>query len=435
MATIWLADDFRGSGALTGTYPPDRNANAGTWEHNGADGQTIGRSAAGATLTTLTVPSELSVASVDGVTLRGAGVVVVEALVYGPSGIGISADSGAHWAHLILDRDVDGVWFYSAGGSTTVAGAPRALSTETVLRIEVDATVIRAYVDGVLFDTHTDTISSSAVLDVAALVIPDAEYPASATTLFADYIHAVLNTTSGPLGKLQPPTASSFGPTTLFGTPVFMTGICQATGTTTTTFGAPAYTILAPVTGAAPSTTFGTAAQVYDRTVNPSGAAPSTAFGEGTAIRDDAPPPVGRVSWLAPGTEFGTPTRGGGISVAATSIAPGNIPEPTATLAQQTTGAAPSTTFGAARSGASGAAEGFRATAFGAAASVRHTNASGFVVGDFGSPAARSIGRFSATGFTSTTLGDPSALNTAQRTRSAVFRTSFGRAQAERFVA
>lgn len=438
MATTYLADDFRGSGVLAGTSAPVKVAAVAAWADVSSGGSS-NRSASGATWTEPATTDGGSVSAMDGVTTRGTGVLVAEVKVYGPGGIGLSFDSSGSYVYLLLDHPSyggNGVQFETSGGSTYTAGAAHSLATPTVLRIEVDATVLRAYVDGTLFATHTYTVPSANVIDASAIILPPGVYPGSgATTLFADYIHVVSGTTSGPLGKYQPPTASSFGPTTLFGTPAFVTGICQATGLSSTTFGIPAYTILAPVTGAAPSTTFGTAAQVYDRTVNPSGAAPSTAFGEGTAIRDDAPPPVGRVSWLAPGTEFGTPTRGGGISVAAASIAPGNIPEPTATLAQQTTGAAPSTTFGAARSGASGAAEGFRATAFGAAASVRHTNASGFVVGNFGFPAARSIGRFSATGFTSAALGAPSALNTAQRTRSAVFRTSFGRAQAERFVA
>lgn len=157
----------------------------------------------------------------DGVTTRGTGVLVAEAKVYGSGGIGFSFDGGSSYVYLLLDHPSyggNGVQFETSGGSTYTAGAAHSLATPTVLRIEVDATALRAYVDGTLFATHTHTIPPANVIDAGAIILPPGKYPGSgATTLFADYIHVVLGTTSGPLGYPGQGANSSLPHLTAFG--------------------------------------------------------------------------------------------------------------------------------------------------------------------------------------------------------------------------
>lgn len=220
MATTWIADTFRGSGALAGTSAPVKVAAVAAWADISSAGSS-NRSASGATWTEPGVASGGTLSAIDGVTTRGTGVLVAEIKVFGASSLALSFDGGTSYAYL----EVDGVYYGGPGISFTtpvtttyVADTLRATSTPTVLRVEVDATVLRAYVDGTLFATHTHTIPPANVIDAIAILVESGRYPGyGATTLFADYINVVLGTTSGPLGYPGQGANSSLPHLTAFG--------------------------------------------------------------------------------------------------------------------------------------------------------------------------------------------------------------------------
>jgi hypothetical protein len=111
-------------------------------------------------------------------------------------------------------------------------------------------------------------------------------------------------------------------------------------------------------------------------------------------------------------TAFGTPVSGWVCPV--TGFAVGAFGTPSLSIPVRPTGAAPSTAFGL------GMTAGFGSTT-GAAPST----AFGLPVATFGA-----VGN--VTGVSTTAFGTPSTLNNRQRTRSGVFRTQWGVAQAER---
>lgn len=226
--------------------------------------------------------------------------------------------------------------------------------------------------------------------------------------------------------------ADSLGPTALFGTPRIFGVVSQEAYTVTTGFGTPILSDDVFATSAGPFTAFGTAAYSDDRSVVATALAAGTAFGLAWAERDPLPGSPTTIG-ADPSTAFGTPAVNGAAAVTAegasstafgtpvsgwvcpvTGFAVGAFGTPVLSNPVRATGAAPSTAFGL------GMTAGFGSTT-GAAPST----AFGLPVATFGA-----VGN--VTGASDTAFGTPSTLNNRQRTRSGVFRTQWGRAQAER---
>lgn len=226
--------------------------------------------------------------------------------------------------------------------------------------------------------------------------------------------------------------ATSLGPTTLFATPRIFGVVSQEPYTTTTGFGTPILSDDVFATSAGPFTAFGTAVYSDDRSAVAAALAAGTTFGLAWAERDPLPGSPTTVA-AAPSTVFGTPAVNGAAAVTATGasttafgtpvsgwvcpvtgFAVGAFGTPSLSIPVRPTGAAPSTAFGL------GMTAGFGSTT-GAAPST----AFGLPVATFGAVGV-------TTGSADTAFGTPSTLNNRQRTRSGVFRTQWGVAQAER---
>ncbi len=205
-------------------------------------------------------------------------------------------------------------------------------------------------------------------------------------------------------------------------------------------------------TSSAPSTAFGTAQAGFNQDCDASSVAPATGagtpalnlnlsyaantivpttrFGAPVSDRGDIPAPI-VAKWIAPSIAFGaaavTVTRdavASGMSTTAWST-------PTARIRHGATGSAFGA-FGTPKLNEQGLATGFSATALGAARCLLPSPSAGFTRTAIGSPRARTIFAGAATGWTGTQLGTHDGDGAALSTRSALFRTAFGRAQAER---
>lgn len=187
-----------------------------------------------------------------------------------------------------------------------------------------------------------------------------------------------------------------------------------------------------PAIGLAPTVTFGTAVYTANASKTATGLAPTIQFGVPLSIRGVAPAPIGLASSLDPATTFGTATATSVLYGTATGVSTTAFGTTTHAQGLPATALAPATTFGTPNGPVLAHAQGFSTTAFGAAtASCLGYPTSLPSTTVFGAPALRNVYLCAATGWSSTVLGTP-LTRWPTRTRSAVFRTQFGRAQAER---
>lgn len=226
--------------------------------------------------------------------------------------------------------------------------------------------------------------------------------------------------------------ATGLAPGTAFGTPRWSGYVEVGAYTMTTAFGDPRLRSDAFPTSVGPLTAFGTGAYSDDRSTTATGLAAGTTFGLAWAERAPLPGTPTTVA-ASPSTAFGRPTVNGAAAVTAegasstafgtpvsgwvcpvTGFAVGAFGTPSLSIPVRATSVAPATAFGL------GMTAGFGSTT-GAAPST----AFGLPVATFGAVGV-------TTGSADTAFGTPSALNNRQRTRSGVFRTQWGLAQAER---
>lgn len=448
MATVYLQDDFRGSGDLNATAPLDRAAGVGDWGvsfsgspfgyspefQRAADGlRQVGAVGPGFTQAAVTV--------LDATNTKGAGTFIVEAEFRGPLGITFDFDGGAQLVAITLDyvplSATSLVVQTEASGPTTITTAAHPYNSGTTyrIRVEVSGTDLKIYEANTLLHTEAYTVATSAVINGIYIGTYPDHNPIPTTYGVINYVHAVRGGTSGPLGPVGAAggsLATTIGEVTHFGTPAtpgHVTGEAPLTG-----FGTPAGFLLNYATTIGFVTHFGTAVQTYNKSLAAGALAPATTFGDVESVRGPAPPPVGRVTWLAPATTFGTPAADGQIALTATGIAPNALPTPSVRMRQAAAGALLATGFGTPIIGTVVRASGARDTNFGTPTTLRPFQTTGTNRTVFGTPRLRIGTAHDATGWLSTHFGATSAVASAQRTRSAVFRTSFGRAQAERFL-
>ncbi len=231
---------------------------------------------------------------------------------------------------------------------------------------------------------------------------------------------------------VTPRVATALGPVAAFGTPRWSGYVEVGAFTPSTAFGDPRVRSDAYPTSVGPFTAFGTGAYSDDRSTVATGLAATTAFGLAWAERDPLPGTPTTVA-AAPSTVFGTPAVNGAAAVTAagasttafgtpvsgwvcpvTGFAVGAFGTPTLSNPVRATSVLPAAVFGL------GMTAGFGSTT-GAASSTA-----------FGLPVAAFGAAGNTTGAVSTAFGTPSTLNSRQRTRSGVFRTQWGVAQAER---
>jgi len=423
---VVLQDDFRASGALVGSSATAKFSDLSSWL-----GSPASRSSSGLSINAVGTNPVCYVESTTSV--RGPGVFTVQAKGFGLSGH-LTYFGASRYAAIVAQS----TGFLVVVGHEATAGRYEVLGSSThgwadatTLRLEFDLTNVRAYADNTLLST--DPFPQTAADIVTKISVRSGPMPSGAT-VFSKYITVATNTTSGPLGALDLPQyfAASIGEVTHFGTPAlpgFATGELLATQ-----FGLAYGGILNYAAPIGLVTNFGTPLQTPNKSLAAGSLAPATVFGEVESVRDFAPEPVGRVTWLAPGTFFGTASVTGAIALTATGIPPNELPAPTSRMVLAATGALVPTNFGTPNVGFSGRASGTKSTAFGTPTTLRPFETAGFARTTFGSPSVRIGTAHAATGWLSSNIGAASALASAQRTRSGVFRTRFGLAQAERFA-
>ena len=227
--------------------------------------------------------------------------------------------------------------------------------------------------------------------------------------------------------------ASSVAPATAFGTPIADGGpSIVGAWTVTTAFGTPMSGVTLTATGLAAGTTFGT--PTYDdlhETVATS-IVNEQAFGLPFSIRG-LPPAPHVAQGLASMVAFGTPARFGAATVFPESTETTAFGTPSSGPHASTTGISSTAAFGTPTMHFVTYADSLgAATSFGLPVAGGFGTATGFVRTLFGTPEASAHVRCIATGFGASVFGTPSTLNNYQRARSGVFRTQWGRAQAER---
>lgn len=202
MATLLVADKFEGSGLIHGTAPAEKHASIGNWltEYVATQGQWT-RSASGAVLNT-TAPTVDFAALYCAPSLAVSNISVFEMEAFGPATLKIFSVSGRT---LSLALSAAGVATLSinTGGSVTIAtGTARPMALASVFRIEVSDSVLRGYIDNVLWAEVFTSIWSGMTLNKLSLYY----YSANGITLpfnglAIKYVHAQIGVAaSGPLG-------------------------------------------------------------------------------------------------------------------------------------------------------------------------------------------------------------------------------------------
>ena len=442
MSTVYLQEDFRGSGNLATTEPLAKASGVSAWADSysgGGAGHAI-RAADGVrwVFDTFNAGQVQTFSVIDGTNTKGSGTFVVEIEFRGPLGVTLAFDGFTEFVSVAYDYGGTNVTVQTdTFGPTTVASAahPYGATNTHRLRIEIDGTTLKVFDAGVEVLSNAYTLGTGAVIDGIDMGTYTAHHPLPTTHALINYIHAVRAGTSGtlgPVGAAGGSMATTIGEVTHFGIPAlpgFATGELLATQ-----FGLAYGGILNYAAPIGLVTNFGTPLQTPNKSLAAGSLAPTTVFGEVESVRDFAPEPVGRVTWLAPGTFFGTASVTGAIALTATGIPPNELPAPTSRMVLAATGALVPTNFGTPNVGFSGRASGTKSTAFGTPTTLRPFETTGSMRTAFGTPAVRIGTMHAATGWLSSNIGAASAMASAQRTRSGVFRTRFGLAQAERFV-
>ena len=445
MATVYLQDDFRGTGeVLLASAPLAKASGVGNWAESysgGGDGHGIREADGLRWVFDSFGPGQSQDFSVDdGTNTKGAGTFIVEAEFRGPCSLLISFDSGSQLVAVALDSGSPSATNITvqteAYGPTsfTTSEHPYGSGNRYRVRAELDGTTLKVFHEGTEVLSTAYILATSAVISFIDLKSSLDDLPTPTAHALINYVHAVRGGTTGalgPVGAAGGSLATTIGEVTHFGTPAtpgHVTGEAPLTG-----FGTPAGFLLNYATTVGFVTNFGTAVQTANRTKTASSLAPTTTFGDVESVRDPMPAPVGRVTWLAPQTAFGTPAVDGQIALTAEGIAPGAFSTPKARLKLGASGDV-SGNFGTPIIGTVVRATGARDTNFGTPTTLRPFQTTGANRTAFGTPRLSIGTEHDATGWLSTNFGAASAAAAAQRTRSAVFRTSFGRAQAERFL-
>ncbi len=446
MATVYLQDDFRGTGeVLLASAPLAKASGVGNWAESysgGGDGHGIREADGLRWVFDSFGPGQSQDFSVDDDTnTKGAGTFIVEAEFRGPCSLLISFDSGSQLVAVALDSGSPSATNITvqteAYGPTsfTTSEHPYGSGNRYRVRAELDGTTLKVFHEGTEVLSTAYILATSAVISYIDLKSSLDDLPTPTAHALINYVHAVRGGTTGalgPVGAAGGSLATTIGEVTHFGTPAtpgHVTGEAPLTG-----FGTPSGFLLNYAATIGFVTHFGTAVQTYNKSLAAGALAPTTTFGDVESVRDPMPAPIGRVTWLAPATTFGTPAADGQIALTATGIAPNALPTPTTRMRQAATGALLATGFGTPIIGTVVRASGARDTNFGTPTTLRPFQTTGTNRTAFGTPRLRIGTAHDVTGWLSTHFGATSAVASAQRTRSAVFRTSFGRAQAERFL-
>lgn len=446
MATVYLQDDFRGTGgALAASAPLAKASGVADWgESYGGGGSGHGiREADGARwVFDSSGPGQTQdIYATDGTNTKGAGTFVVEAEFRGPCSLLVSFDGSSQLVAVALDSGSPSATNITvqteAYGPTsfTTSEHPYGSGNRYRVRAELDGTTLKVFHEGTEVLSMAYVVATSAVIDSIDLKSSLDDLPTPTAHALINYVHAVRGGTTGalgPVGAAGGSLATTIGEVTHFGTPAtpgHVTGEAPLTG-----FGTPSGFLLNYATTIGFVTHFGTAVQTYNKSLAAGALAPTTTFGDVESVRDPMPAPIGRVTWLAPATTFGTPAADGQIALIATGIAPNALPTPSVRMRQAATGALLATGFGTPIIGTAVRASGARDTNFGTPTTLRPFQTTGANRTAFGTPRLRVGTAHNVTGWLGTHFGAASAAAAAQRTRSAVFRTSFGRAQAERFL-
>lgn len=269
-------------------------------------------------------------------------------------------------------------------------------------------------------------------LTLASSSITSSSGGLTATPLAQDrYATGLASTLAFGLPEMQgvqlPYTISTVFGATSHGRGLYSTGAAAATA-----FGSPRAGVSYAATGLLNTTLFGLPVYSDDRSCGAAGIASTLGVGTPFSIRGIVPAPVGQASSLDPATTFGSATATSVLHGSATGFS--TTAFGTATHAQSFSATAldPATTFGTPNGPVQALAQGFSTTAFGAAtASCLGYPTSLLSTTAFGTPALSNVYLCAATGWSETAFGTPTT-RWPTRTRSGVFRTQFGQAQAER---
>lgn len=224
---------------------------------------------------------------------------------------------------------------------------------------------------------------------------------------------------------------ASLGVITAFGTPEAPVGLVTSSAPSTA-LGTPTAQLVVGASSVGPFTTFGTGAYSDDRSTTATGFAADTTFGLAWAERDPLPGTPTTIA-SAPSTAFGTPTVNGSAAVTAAGASTTAFGTPVSGWVCPVTGFAVGTFGTPVLSNPVRATSVLPATAFGLGMTAGFGSTTGAAPSTaFGLPVATAGAVGGTTGATSTAFGTPSTLNNRQRTRSGVFRTQWGLAQAER---
>jgi len=330
--------------------------------------------------------------------------------------------------------------FYVVGTFTTTVAIP--LNEWTSWAICRNAGILRVFINGSIVMSLADTVDFTpaaedvmASLDVCKLgdgtLFDELRITNGVGRYTTDYTPRTAAFLEGPpqpeaLVAVESPLGAPAALVTI--TPVFVYAV-SVEGTTA--FGSASTLTFFSASSTGPGTTFGSAAHEADRSASATGIAPSTAIGDAQAVRGIPLLPPGATTWLAPSTVFGVAALQATSYNTATGDSATAVPPALARLRQPASGFVAGN-FGSAVSALSAGAAGFSGTAFGIPTVVSVRATTGTLFGAFGLPAVHAWSDCVASGWAATGLGVPSAATALGRTRSAVLRPTFGRAQAER---
>lgn len=212
MASVTWGDTFSGSGALAGSAV---EIGTGSWFSDGGSG--LARSASGATHAAGAFDESIDLA-LSGA--RGTGVSVYEFSVYGDPVIQLRT-ADYPMVYVALNSAADSVDFLATNdsfsddfGSASIAHPGYA--TLSVVRIEIETSTTRFYLNGSLLGTLSVGLSTSFAFDVARIRYRSGAFGRDellADSVLLKYIHFKTETASGALGApggtVEPPATTA----------------------------------------------------------------------------------------------------------------------------------------------------------------------------------------------------------------------------------
>lgn len=215
MASSSFGDDFTGGGFVEGSAGQLGTLSATTWDANQSGASGMQRSASGGQSEVYDSSGFVRIRLYPTSLTLGAGVAVFEFAAYGAFEIVLGLGVGNLTIDVAASSPTSVDLYQPDGSSSFHPVSSRALTTLTNVRVEVQSTATRVYLDGALIRTAAGIASATSVDQIAVVWHSAFSRYGSGVQTRIDYVNFKTQTTTGALGR---PGASDTTAPTMSGT-------------------------------------------------------------------------------------------------------------------------------------------------------------------------------------------------------------------------